>query len=383
MKSSINKGTADLELEKIDLVNIPLRRQNYVLQPEFEFEFADNFATHKIIKEPLLGISILVIGDPHFKVSNIGEIDVYISRVLATIKQMNPSFVVILGDLLHEHETIHTSVLNKAYEFIHKVRKCVPVYVIVGNHDYINNSQFLTDKHWMNAIKEWSNVTIVDAGHIYHTNYGKILFCPYVFPGRFIEALDTIDSDWQSSRLIFCHQEIYGCKMGAIVSTDGDKWDEEFPLLISGHVHDKQRVQDNVFYTGSSIQHAFGESPNKTISFCNLDDSVQLEKINLGLSTKRIVYASVDELDTVEKHIKPNEKLRITVTGTFDEFKVMKKTNNYKKLISQGVKIVYKPRISKDTNQIVYPINTSFKAILHDLISDNPDMVALLKELSA
>ncbi len=59
---------------------------------------------------------------------------------------------------------------------------------------------------------------------------------------------------------IFAHQEFYGCKMGAIESIEGDKWDHSFPLVISGHIHSEQRPQKNIFYPGSVIQHAFGES---------------------------------------------------------------------------------------------------------------------------
>ncbi len=48
--------------------------------------------------------------------------------------------------------------------------------------------------------------------------------------------------------------------MGAIESIEGDKWDHSFPLVISGHIHSEQRPQKNIFYPGSVIQHAFGES---------------------------------------------------------------------------------------------------------------------------
>ena len=34
--------------------------------------------------------------------------------------------------------------------------------VIVGNHDLINNQQFLTQNHWMNAMKDWENVRVID-----------------------------------------------------------------------------------------------------------------------------------------------------------------------------------------------------------------------------
>ncbi len=36
--------------------------------------------------------------------------------------------------------------------------------------------------------------------------------------------------------------------------------DHSFPLVISGHIHSEQRPQKNIFYPGSVIQHAFGES---------------------------------------------------------------------------------------------------------------------------
>ena len=35
-------------------------------------------------------------------------------------------------------------------------------YILVGNHDMINNQQFLTDNHWMNGLKQWDNIVIVD-----------------------------------------------------------------------------------------------------------------------------------------------------------------------------------------------------------------------------
>ncbi len=52
---------------------------------------------------------------------------------------------------------------------------------------------------------------------------------PYVPPGRFVEALNIIDNEWwKNVNCIFAHQEFYGCKMGAIESIEGDKWDHSF-----------------------------------------------------------------------------------------------------------------------------------------------------------
>ena len=105
---------------------------------------------------------IAAIGDTHFRVDNISIVDTLIGELLKNLKEKNPDLIVLLGDILHDHERLHTIALNRAYHLIKELRKIAPVYVIVGNHDMINHEQFLTDQHWMNAMKLWENVTIVD-----------------------------------------------------------------------------------------------------------------------------------------------------------------------------------------------------------------------------
>ena len=65
---------------------------------------------------------VIFIGDPHIQINNIKEVNIFIERVICLIKEKKPDFVVIAGDILHNHERLHTTSLNKAYEFIDKVR---------------------------------------------------------------------------------------------------------------------------------------------------------------------------------------------------------------------------------------------------------------------
>lgn len=326
-----------------------------------------------------VGISVLTIGDPHFRMDNLEEISIFISRIEHIIKTDKPDFVVVLGDLLHCHERVHTTVLNKAYSFINRIRKWVPVYVLVGNHDYINNSQFLTEHHWMNALKEWDNVHIVDKGMTCQTAFGKFIFCPYVFPGRFIEALELIDPDWKAARSIFCHQEFYGCSMGAITSVDGDKWSTDYPFIISGHVHDKQRLQENIYYTGSSIQHAYGESHDKTIALCHFTQHIEVESIDLHLPRKKIVYMDFEKINNYTP-TKSADYLRITLTGSYEEFKVFRKSKKYKELLKHNIKIVYKP---KQLGEFTHSTSEEFYDVLRNLVQkeNNPHLTTLHESL--
>ena len=313
---------------------------------------------------------ILAIGDPHFKINNLADIDTYIQNVCDIIKREGIDLVIILGDLLHTHEKVHSLVLNKAYDFIRCTRDLARTVVLVGNHDYINNSQFLSENHWMNAMKEWSNVDIVDKGLVIDAAVGKIVLCPYVAPGRFEEALDIIDPDWKNAAYIFAHQEMYGCKMGAIISADGDKWETDYPMLVCGHIHNKQTLQPNLFYTGSSIQHAFGESHDKTVSiFGNLDQ----ERIDLSLNMKgkRIIATHLDSIDCL-KLPQTNDDLRLNIAGTADDFKTFKKTSTYKDLKDSNIKIVFKPdKVETNTIQVTW---NSFYDAIQSKANENPEV---------
>lgn len=325
---------------------------------------------------------VLAIGDPHFRIDNLEDVASYIVAIGTVLEREKPDSVIILGDLLHYHERIHTTVLNTAYTFIHTIRKYCPVYVIVGNHDYINNSQFLSSNHWMNAMKEWAGVHIVDNGLSISTPQGKLVCCPYVAPGRFNEALEHIDTEWKDARIIFCHQEFRGCKMGAVESTDGDEWELAYPLVVAGHIHDKQRPQANIFYSGSSLQHAFGESHDKTITACVLhDNQIEINSIDLGLPHKQILYLNLDQVQEFSPDLTSKDKLRVTLSGTYEEFKVFRKSTKYKELLGKNIKVVYRP-----TSEIVQCERSSgndFYTILLQLLDkeNNKRLIELYHEI--
>lgn len=178
------------------------------------------------------------------------------------------------------------------------MRKISKTYVLVGNHDYISNQQFLTNKHWMNGMKKWDNTVIVDTVMTETINNEKFVFCPYVPPGRLTEALDTLGTEWRDASCIFAHQEFSGCKMGAIISVEGDKWPLTNPHVVSGHIHSRQIPQENVYYTGSAMQHAFGESEKNIIGYLTFSQkNYKRDEINLELPRKKIVYMDVESIE--------------------------------------------------------------------------------------
>ena len=321
--------------------------------------------------------TILFIGDQHFQTNNIPEVELFIEKITNLALEKKPDLIIAGGDLLDTHERLHTIPLNKAHEFLNNLRKIAKTYVLVGNHDMINHLQFLSTNHWLNAIKEWDNIVIVDKVVSSVINDCKFMFIPFVYNGKFIDALNTYDGCWKDSTCIFAHQEFFGCKMGGIISVEGDKWPLDYPEVVSGHIHSNQRPQKNIYYPGSALQHAFGESSKNIIAYLTFtkDGGYQVDEIDLRLPRKKIIYMDIENLND---YIVPNteDKIKITVSGGYEEFKALKKTSKYKKLIQDGVKVIFKPLnklsetdVTCDTTTTV----TSFSSILEDIVNKSND----------
>ena len=79
--------------------------------------------------------------------------------------------------------------------------------------------------------------------------------------------------------------------MGAFNSIDGDKWELTYPNVISGHIHLNQRPQENIYYPGSSMSIAFGESTKNIISSIKFDihvENYELNELDINMPKKNI-----------------------------------------------------------------------------------------------
>lgn len=348
-------------------------------------------------------ITCLAIGDPHFKVANVRETDEMVAKIVALAKSRQPTFIVVLGDVLDRHETIHVSPLERATDFLRQLRAIAPLYVLIGNHDRPNNSNFLTSEHPFNALKDWPNTTVVDrvvSGTIQNRTF---IWVPYVPPGRFMEALNTlapVDVTTSLEQLtlndatpavlrgvtaLFAHQEFRGAKMGAIVSPDGDEWPLSYPLVISGHIHDYDELQPNLFYTGTPMQHAFGDHDDKTISWITWPDPETIafthERIDLDLTKKILVSLSCTEIATYVPP--PNRQIKVILTGTSAEIKATMKLAQIKTLTAAGVKISPKalPSDPATLQQEASLQHMSYSQRLYQSVSADPDLINMYHRL--
>lgn len=285
---------------------------------------------------------VLCIGDQHFQVANIEVIDCFLRELQFLLQREKFDFIVSLGDLLHTHERLHTIALNKANEYIKLLSSFAKTYILVGNHDYINHEQFMTSNHWLNPYKEWDNVVVADTLIIEQIGNHFFTFLPYVPPGRLFDALYTGGNRWKSSSCIFLHQDINTAKMNQFTKVENaNDWGESFPFVCSGHIHIKQRVNDNWIYAGSAMQTNFGETEDKSILSLTFPQSMKtsserrpkIEEIFLQVPKRVTIRCDLAELKEMGSSKFHNlDKYRIILTATQLEYKNFAKSSAYKKL---------------------------------------------------
>ncbi len=318
-------------------------------------------------------LNILTIGDQHFQPSNIEEVNEFLLKLKELLDKEKFDFIVSGGDLLHTHEKLHTIALNKALEYIKLLTSYSKTYILVGNHDMIDCTQSLNENHWLNVLKEYRNLVVVDKIVVDNIKGKVFTFCPYVPDGTLLKCLNGIkvsnDADWKDSSMIFCHQLLDGVKMGAIKVKNVEKWKETYPYICCFHVHEKQQPQKNMFYPGTPFQHSFGEG-NKTVTIFNVNKEINRREVDLDLPKK--VTVKID-IENVDKWIPLSQKTRLTVAGNSDEFKVFQKSSKFKELSKMGVKVIF--RKEEERKEIKFDINSTFNDTMSEILKTETDKV--------
>lgn len=350
-----------------------------------------------------MGFKILCLGDPHFKVNNLPVMKLYVDQIEKLVLEEKPDLTVILGDVLHNHSHLNVFPLCDAIDFIKKVSSLSKTVLLIGNHDRPSDSVYLSPIHpfyGLDSLEDFSGkktgLIICDSVKKFSLKKGKKEFLfvgvPYVPPGRFEEALSTIGS-LEGVDLIFAHQEFKGCRMGKIVSTEGDLWSLDSPSVVSGHIHSYQRIQKNLLYVGTAMQHDFGEVEEKGVFFFTYSSSQEKTSLPstspnhfwnhkrrpLKLPLKKTQRISFSEIAKT----KPSwdGELRIIISGTPEEINTAAKMKKISEWQKKGIKVIYddlevtRPPSAIEVNRV------DFFLTLEEEISSNQDAVHFFKRL--
>lgn len=319
--------------------------------------------------------NICVIGDMHFKPNNKQETDKVLSSTIKIINNSNIAFIVVLGDTLDNHEKIDMKCFIRMENFIDELSKLKMTYILIGNHDRINNKVFMTTEHVFGPFKRWNNVHIVDDHcHVIEWKNMKVCFVPYVPNGRFMEALAFSNINLNEINLVFSHSEFANCSINKISGSKCDEWLPHFPLNIAGHIHSFEHSSDNLIYVGTPFQHSFGENDkNKGIFIINEDLNLELRELNIPKKvTQRIDYTEINNVK-----INKNEKTRLIISGPKAMVKEILSNVELQERFND-VKIMFNDsETSKKRHKIKFRTTMSFIDRLSSALDANPDMKIL------
>ncbi|HSW76692.1 MAG TPA: metallophosphoesterase [Candidatus Saccharimonadales bacterium] len=334
-------------------------------------------------------INILVIGDPHFKNDNANDMTEMSHQTITIASSLKPDFIVVLGDVLDTKDRIHLTPLLLATKWLKELENICPLYVIVGNHDRRHDKIFLTDEHPFTAFKYWTNTTIVDHPMIIKMYNYTFLMVPYVEPGRFKEALDLLhDIDYQHVTCVFCHQEFKGVQMGPVQSIHGDEWSSNMPYVISGHIHEYQKLQNNILYMGTPIQHRHSDTVDKYIGFFTFTkspahhDDYQCQLISLNFPKKIKFYLNYDEF--IHFKLPKDCHPQLIITGNESEIKSLLKLPKLATLRKQGIKVIYNNKhnvVKSSLLPVLDKNNKSFSDLLYEKIKSDKNLTMLYREI--
>ncbi len=229
-------------------------------------------------------MKILAVGDMHIKSNTLSVMERARDSIVSLVSRERPDYVVLLGDQLDGHDQLQLSCLSCLSHLVESLTKTCSVVMLVGNHDMINNQQFCPEEHAFYSMKHLPNLTVVDRPQVVnseaaHSGEEPALLCtPYVPRGMFEEAMDLhVQEEWKDWRdrrsdvVVFAHQEFRGVVMNQVTSVKGDVYGPDWPVVVSGHIHERQTIGNNVIYVGTPWNTSFVGGRSKTVMLMDFD----------------------------------------------------------------------------------------------------------------
>lgn len=182
---------------------------------------------------------ILVIGDPHLKITKFDLAQTFLRWVTGLIIEHQPDMVINLGDTFDTHSVIRSEILS---EFKNHVQQVVDAGIsykyILGNHDMFTPKD---SKYHALQVFNIDGFEVMD--RITHDHSAGISYVPYIH--------NFHEFPLETQPICFAHQQFVGCDYGYYrpdIGTDADKVSAE--IIISGHIH-KRQTFGKVIYPGT------------------------------------------------------------------------------------------------------------------------------------
>ncbi|QVW29051.1 hypothetical protein [Bacillus phage SWEP1] len=237
-------------------------RTKYIVFSDFHWHNFDNFA--KPVTYTYKGKEIQITDRLLAQLNTINRI--------FEIAHENDADVLFDGDYFHARNRITTLVYNLGFNAIYDNMMKYPdvrLYMIVGNHDQADSSDF--PEHSLENFKAIPRVTVMD--DFYPLDTGSCVLYPISYSDNVTYLKERIEHFASEAKfegkpsILMAHIGVDGSETGQHSHRLGGAFsvDELFPDIFTyvtlGHYHKRQFLggRDNVFYVGNTIQESFSD----------------------------------------------------------------------------------------------------------------------------
>lgn len=262
----------------------------------------------------------LLITDCHCGKETVGDFLINWDEAIELCFSQKIRTILFLGDLVLSRSAQSLDILLAIHDVLEKCQTCgIQVIMINGNHCKVNQE---ASRGYCNVFDSFDNVRVISEwGEVRLSESLGIGMISY-FPedGSFVQKLEEMETYLFAlpypKKILMIHEGIRG---GLSRSTDDElpadifsHWDK----VLVGHYHNRNKVDDNIFYIGSSRQSNFGEDEEKGYTLLYPDGSVRFIKnqVNIRFQVIDVPIEKVDiHLSDRLEEIKEDGRYRVKV----------------------------------------------------------------------
>lgn len=283
----------------------------------------------------------VLISDVHFNLKNLALSIAAMKQAIAKAIELRVPLI-IAGDLLDQKAIIRGECANALIELLNEVPAKLYVYILVGNHDKINEKG---SEHALNFLSLCANTSIVQTP----VKVDGLHLIPYQTDPK---EFENIIREILIGSTIIAHQGIKNSDSGDYI-VDHSAIDRRLLTnyrVITGHYHKRQDIKCSrpgkgavglASYIGSPFTMTFAEANDPPKGFQILMEDGTLEHVPTNLRKHVILETTTDLIksDKFSPVLEPEDLLWLKVKGPQSELKKLSKRelglktighNNYK-----------------------------------------------------
>ncbi len=241
---------------------------------------------------------------------------------------MDIKYLIHLGDFFNFRSSQSLDCLIAAYDIFEMFEKeHLKLNIISGNHD---KPSLVHPVSYISVFKRMSNLNLFEEEFFEYDETNKVVYCylsyfkeGIVYLERLLNLIEMVKSDKKTlnyKKVLLTHTSINGVRNndGSCVEGDNEvKFFEFFDLVLSGHYHCRQDINEEVIYIGAALQANYGENEHK--GFTVLYNDLSIEHVQSEFPAFKQIYIDASDKTTasklLNKHANTEDNVRFIFQG--------------------------------------------------------------------